>query len=655
MQRGKSGAGWTGLCAKGNAQVSRIFSETSLQGFLCRRIALRRLAGAGVATACLLSTWLLPVSAHAQSAENVAVIINDDSADSKQVGERFVRARSIPDTNVIRIQTPAVETISRTAYLNAIEGPIRRALSRNRLQDRVLYLVLTKGVPLRIEGTPGLDGTGASVDSELTLLYRRMVGITVATRGRVANPYFESGPAKSSHETFSHRAYDIYLVTRLDGFTLDDALALIDRAQAASSTGSFVLDQRGGVVNNPTGDIWLSEASRRLATQGLAARTVLESTREPARDVDQVLGYYSWASNDPRNHARKASMRFVAGAVAATFGGADARTFREPPAEWTPNGDWRNRDAFFEGAPTSLIGDLVREGVTGVAGHVADPFLQSAVRPDVLFPAYAAGMNLAEAFYLALPHLSWQTIVLGDPLCRPFTPTAPPASPLDEGIDDDTEMPRRFAARRLDALQDQMKEVPAAVRTLILRAESRLARDDSAGARQALEQAVELAPQAVGVQLQLATLYESEGDFDLAQPLYELVLKLRPENVIALNNLAYGMAVYGNAPEKARPLAAKAVGLAPREPTIADTLAWIEHLLGNNAAAVKLIAAAAKGAPNNKDIRLHAAFIYAAAQSLDAARAELKAALSLDPSLSKRDDVQELERRLTSTLDASHR
>ena len=30
---------------------------------------------------------------------------------------------------------------------------------------------------------------------------------------------------------------------------------------------------------------------------------------------------------------------------------------------------------------------------------------------------FVQGRNLAESFYLALPHLSWQAVVLGDPLC----------------------------------------------------------------------------------------------------------------------------------------------------------------------------------------------------------------------------------------------
>jgi hypothetical protein len=35
-----------------------------------------------------------------------------------------------------------------------------------------------------------------------------------------------------------------------------------------------------------------------------------------------------------------------------------------------------------------------------------------------VLPAYANGRNLAESFYLGIPGLSWQNIVIGDPLCK---------------------------------------------------------------------------------------------------------------------------------------------------------------------------------------------------------------------------------------------
>src|SRR5207342_2573119 len=91
------------------------------------------------------------------------------------------------------------------------------------------------------------------------------------------------------------------------------------------------------------------------------------------------------------------------------------------------------------------------EGATGVAGQVSEPYLESAVRPDVLFPAYLSGFNLIESFYLAIPHLSWQTIVVGDPLCAPFARRALSRSDIDGGMDTELDLPIFFAKKRIEA------------------------------------------------------------------------------------------------------------------------------------------------------------------------------------------------------------
>ncbi len=97
------------------------------------------------------------------------------------------------------------------------------------------------------------------------------------------------------------------------------------------------------------------------------------------------------------------------------FLSTEARTFTEPPAGWT-TGPWIDRSKFYAGSAQSLTGDLIRDGVTGVAGQVAEPFVDATIRPNILFPAYLSGFNLAEAFYLGMPFVSWQTVVVGDPL-----------------------------------------------------------------------------------------------------------------------------------------------------------------------------------------------------------------------------------------------
>ena len=187
-------------------------------------------SGVICASACL-STWLAP-AVYAQSAENVAVVINDNSPDSQRIGEHYARTRSLPEGNVMRIRASTDETIERGGLRFDHRGADRRGASgAPALQDRLLYLVLTKGVPLRIAGTTGLDGTLSSVDSELTLLYRRMTGQAVPPAGKIDNPYFLGARELREALPFSHREHDIYLVTRIDAFTVDQAMSLVDKAQ----------------------------------------------------------------------------------------------------------------------------------------------------------------------------------------------------------------------------------------------------------------------------------------------------------------------------------------------------------------------------------------------------------------------------------------
>jgi hypothetical protein len=63
---------------------------------------------------------------------------------------------------------------------------------------------------------------------------------------------------------------------------------------------------------------------------------------------------------------------------------------------------------------------MVARGVTATVGNVAEPYLQFTHQPDVLLRGLARGDTLATAAYYALPVLSWQAILVGDPLYRPF-------------------------------------------------------------------------------------------------------------------------------------------------------------------------------------------------------------------------------------------
>jgi len=345
----------------------------------------------------------------AQTGANVLLIVNAESRISQEIGEYYQRRRDVPAENLCRIRTPATETIDRTTYDNAVEKGVRACLENHPAAARIRYLVTTKGVPLRVQGKfAQLQSAAAAVDSELTLLYAKMQGETFPLEGPVPNPYFGKYFAD-----FDPAKHPFYPVTRLTGYDLRDVRAMIDRGIEARNRGFFVFDLAPS--RDAEGEQWMKVAGRALP----AGRVKTETTDAAIYDVQGVIGYAGWGSNDPQRIAdgrRRLGFEWLPGAIATQYVSTDGRSFQQPPDSWTI-GPWSNKTGFFAGSPQSMTADLIREGVSGASGHVWEPFLIGTPRPNYLFPAYYGGKNLAEAFYVAIPFLSWMNVVIGDPLC----------------------------------------------------------------------------------------------------------------------------------------------------------------------------------------------------------------------------------------------
>jgi len=358
----------------------------------------------------LSALWMVLLAAgvpllEAQNAGDVLLVVNRRDPVSRAVADYYAKRRAVPASHLCVLDTISLETIDWQTYLTQIEAPVGGCLKEEHLEEKVLYIVTTMGVPLRIDGMGGSiqKSEQSSVDSELALLYAKLHGTHFERAGAVPNPFF--GQRDSP---FQHPRFPIYLVTRLAANSLADVKAMIDRSLSARNRGMFIIDSSS--TGNGDGNNWLHAAALLLPP----GRVVLDDTPNVLYRQRNVIGYASWGSNDAGRKQRWLGFEWLPGAIVTEFVSTNARTLKAPPPDWNLSTD---REHSYDGSGQSLSADYIHEGATGASGNVYEPYLIGCVRPEYVLPAYARGRNLAESYYLGTPFLSWQGVVLGDPLC----------------------------------------------------------------------------------------------------------------------------------------------------------------------------------------------------------------------------------------------
>jgi uncharacterized protein (TIGR03790 family) len=372
----------------------------------------------------------------------VLLVCNTASAASREIADDYGLKRHIRNRVSIQCADSAVstqnETISFADYRREIETPIRQYLASH---PKIEFIVLTKGVPIRVVGAPfgscwekstEPEATRGhpSVDSALAALdYASLPGfrrISICGSGAIGAGY--SNRYWGATEPFSHKKFGGYLVTRLDGYTVADAKALVARALEAEARsadilkqGKVLLDVQPGfglgdkatqpgpiTVNNIPEESAYSEfnadmehAHDILFQRGIPDELDLTPTFIGGRS--HLLGYFSWGSNDQKYDPQAyLSLRFAPGSLSDTAVSTSARTFLP-----TQGGQ-------------SLLVDLIAHGLTCGKGYSDEPLLQAIASPTIALDRYTSGYTMAESFYAASHFVAWEDIVVGDPLCCPY-------------------------------------------------------------------------------------------------------------------------------------------------------------------------------------------------------------------------------------------
>jgi uncharacterized protein (TIGR03790 family) len=357
-------------------------------------------------------------------ADRVVIVANSDSPDSVAIAQYYSEVRKVPMANVIELKMPMAETISWPEFVAKVWQPLEDELVRRGWIDaiamdlfdqvgrrkyavsghRIAALVLCRGVPLRIMNDPALfrelspltdhpefrTNQGA-VDSELSLLAQTDYPINAS----VPNPLFGN-----AHPSDAERS-QVVEVSRLDGPTAADALALVDHAAEAEQKGLLGRAYVDIAGPHESGDLWLERAAGVISDMGYDLSVSHGPATLPgSARFDAPALYFGWYTQDMNGPFALPGFRFPPGAIAVHIHSFSAHTLRSATEGW--------------------CGPLVARGVTATLGNVYEPYLEYLHRPDLFMEALGRGDDLVDAAYYALPVLSWQSIVIGDPLYRPF-------------------------------------------------------------------------------------------------------------------------------------------------------------------------------------------------------------------------------------------
>lgn len=101
-----------------------------------------------------------------------------------------------------------------------------------------------------------------------------------------------------------------------------------------------------------------------------------------------------------------------------------------------------------------------------------------------------------------------------------------------------------------------------------------------------VEDAIIAHPELIRLRDSLATLREFQGRYDQAERLYRESLKSDPNDLVALNNLAFLLAVHGRSPQESLSLIERALECGGRRAALLDTRAVVRLTRGDHAGAV---------------------------------------------------------------------
>ncbi len=417
----------------------------------------------------LVLVLFVPLSASALEPAGVFPIVNKKVPASRTLAEYYCKARAVPVANIVELDLPTGEDISRADYDRLLVEPLREQLKERK--DRVQLLLCFYGVPLRVgrvapdaEQKKQLD----AVQKELDPLLKERADLDQkikqaddakkkdeadalrkerdALQGKL-RPLESQRNRLNGHETQAavdselallwKSDYELYrwqpnsryhhlsaalakrlptnvMTCRLDGPTPELVQRLIDDALAvekAGLTGKAYVDARGikwdrNSDRTGTGYGGYDEALREMAS-------LLEKQAKLPVVLDDRPALFAVGScPEAALYCGWYSLanfvdccRFQRGAVAYHIASSEAVSLRRPEAKY-----WCK--------------NLLEKGACVTLGPVAEPYTVGFPKPAEFFGLLVSGeYTVAECYWKTAFFTSWMTTLVGDPLYNPYRKT----------------------------------------------------------------------------------------------------------------------------------------------------------------------------------------------------------------------------------------
>lgn len=390
---------------------------------------------------------LLTQLVHAIEPDQILVIYNKNVPESKSLADEYAAARQVPATHLVGLDVEDTIHISRSDYDSKIRQPLREQFTQNGWwiapvdepehtwaikESKIKVILCLRGIPYKIkraaEPFPNQNDTPdhfkniteASVDSELATLAVSNAPLT----GPSPNPYFQ----KNSPFATTPLPWALLLVNRIDGPSWEDCKRLITEPieiEKSGLWGNAYVDQ---AQKQEMGDNWLKNITQVCDREGIPCiLDVHKDTFVTNYPLNQASIYFGWYQYNRNGFLLNPKFRFRPGAVAVHLHSFSAELIRDKNQRW--------------------CGALIAAGACATLGNVYEPYLGVTHHLDLFFERLIAGYTLAEAAAMAHPAVSWQQVVIGDPLYRPFKHFANATG------DENTEEDRAFRALRLAHLE----------------------------------------------------------------------------------------------------------------------------------------------------------------------------------------------------------